>query len=159
MAVYKAAGIVPRTAQGKDDIKLRVIPYLFRLPSPLFKALLRRNLQGREASRTSMQEDFMFGRETEIQYLNGKVVDLGRQVGVPCPVNERMVALVERVTGAERTSATPSAMGPEEILKELGLSPQKGLFGSPVRLGLAVAVVCAIAIAATRARSDATSRL
>ncbi|MBV9324250.1 MAG: ketopantoate reductase family protein [Chloroflexi bacterium] len=40
------------------------------------------------------------GQPTEIDYLNGEVVRLGRQVGIPTPLNAQVVALVHEV---ERT--------------------------------------------------------
>jgi 2-dehydropantoate 2-reductase len=40
------------------------------------------------------------GRPTEIDYLNGEVVALGRRVDVPTPVN---IAIVELVHQVERT--------------------------------------------------------
>ncbi len=37
------------------------------------------------------------GRPTEIDYLNGEVVQLGKQVGVPTPLNAKIVGLVHHV--------------------------------------------------------------
>lgn len=47
---------------------------------------------------SSMQQDLMKGKKTEIDYLNGAVVELGRKYGIKCPVNE---ALVEIIKGME----------------------------------------------------------
>ena len=44
--------------------------------------------------RPSMLQDVMRGRRTEIDYLNGYVVDEGRRVGVKTPFNEAVVRLV-----------------------------------------------------------------
>jgi 2-dehydropantoate 2-reductase len=44
--------------------------------------------------RPSMLQDVMRGRRTEIDYLNGYVVDQGRRVGVKTPFNEMVVQLV-----------------------------------------------------------------
>jgi 2-dehydropantoate 2-reductase len=44
--------------------------------------------------RPSMLQDVMRGRRTEIDYLNGYVVDQGRRVGVKTPFNEKVVELV-----------------------------------------------------------------
>jgi len=41
-----------------------------------------------------MLQDVMRGRRTEIDYLNGYVVDEGRRVGVKTPFNEAVVRLV-----------------------------------------------------------------
>jgi 2-dehydropantoate 2-reductase len=44
--------------------------------------------------RPSMLQDVMRGRRTEIDYLNGYVVDQGRRVGVKTPFNDKVVELV-----------------------------------------------------------------
>jgi 2-dehydropantoate 2-reductase len=45
--------------------------------------------------RTSMYEDFNAGKETEIEYLNGHVVRLGREKGVQTPINLTLYGLVK----------------------------------------------------------------
>ncbi|HEY1335171.1 MAG TPA: ketopantoate reductase C-terminal domain-containing protein, partial [Myxococcaceae bacterium] len=53
----------------------------------------------------SMLQDFERGRATEIDFINGYVADLGRQLGVPTPVN---VAIVETVHAIEQGRRSPS---------------------------------------------------
>jgi len=48
----------------------------------------------RGGGRPSLLQDVMRGRRTEIDYLNGYVVDQGRRVGVKTPFNEKGVELV-----------------------------------------------------------------
>jgi len=57
------------------------------------------------ASRTiaSMRQDLMRGRPTEIDHMNGAVAELGRRVGIDCPVNASLAAIIramERCTMA-----------------------------------------------------------
>jgi 2-dehydropantoate 2-reductase len=47
------------------------------------------------ANRSSMLQDVERGRRTEIDALNGAIVELGRRVGVETPVNETLVAAVK----------------------------------------------------------------
>ena len=49
------------------------------------------------ASRTiaSMRQDLMRGRPTEIDHMNGAVVDLGQRTGIACPVNAALVAIIQ----------------------------------------------------------------
>ncbi len=47
------------------------------------------------AHRPSMLLDLSAGRRTEIDFINGKIVEYGRQAGVPTPYNAAMVALVK----------------------------------------------------------------
>ena len=52
--------------------------------------------KGLAGGRPSMLQDVMRGRRTEIDYLNGYVVDQGRRVGVKTPFNEMIVHLVHQ---------------------------------------------------------------
>lgn len=51
--------------------------------------------------RPSMGQDMVKGRRTEIEYLNGFVVDKGRQVGVATPANAALTDIVKRVEKGE----------------------------------------------------------
>ncbi len=52
---------------------------------------------------TSMYDDWKAGRLTEVDYLNGYVVKVGREHGVPTPVNETMTAIIKTITGRDRS--------------------------------------------------------
>ena len=52
---------------------------------------------------TSMYDDWKAGRPTEIDYLNGYIVRLGRELGVPTPVNEALTAMIKTITENEKT--------------------------------------------------------
>jgi 2-dehydropantoate 2-reductase len=43
----------------------------------------------------SMRQDLMRGRPTEIDFMNGAVVELGRRYGIDCPVNASLTALIK----------------------------------------------------------------
>jgi len=43
---------------------------------------------------SSMCQDIMKGKKTEISFLNGKIVELGKEHGIPTPINEAMVGLI-----------------------------------------------------------------
>lgn len=44
---------------------------------------------------SSMCQDILKGEKTEIDFLNGKIVELGRKHGIPTPVNETLVSLIK----------------------------------------------------------------
>jgi len=44
---------------------------------------------------SSMCQDLMKGKKTEIDFLNGKIVELGRKHRIPTPINETLVSLVK----------------------------------------------------------------
>jgi len=48
---------------------------------------------------SSMCQDVMKGNRTEIDFLNGKIVELGRKHHIPTPVNETMVSLIKFLEG------------------------------------------------------------
>ncbi len=50
---------------------------------------------------TSMYDDWKAGRPTEIDYLNGYIVEQGRKLGIPTPVNEALTAMIKAVTVKE----------------------------------------------------------
>ena len=49
-----------------------------------------------------MYDDWKAGRPTEIEYLNGYVARLGREHGVPTPVNDALTALIKTITEREK---------------------------------------------------------
>jgi 2-dehydropantoate 2-reductase len=46
-------------------------------------------------NRTSMFQDILRGRKTEINFLNGRIVELGRRHKIPTPVNEVLTQLIK----------------------------------------------------------------
>jgi 2-dehydropantoate 2-reductase len=45
-------------------------------------------------NRTSMLQDILGGRKTEIDFLNGRIVELGKKHKIPTPVNETLTQLI-----------------------------------------------------------------
>ena len=56
---------------------------------------------GGGAHRPSMGQDMVKGRRTEIEFLNGFIVDKGKEVGVPTPANAALTDIVKRVETGE----------------------------------------------------------
>jgi len=50
-----------------------------------------------KSARNSMLQDHLKGRKSEIDFLNGLVVQKGKQAGVPTPLNEAMVSLTRQI--------------------------------------------------------------
>jgi 2-dehydropantoate 2-reductase len=55
---------------------------------------------------SSMQQDLLKGRRTEIDFLNGGVVALGGRYGIDCPVNQALTMIIKAM---ERSAAPRSA--------------------------------------------------
>lgn len=73
---------------------------LLSLPGPilcLVTALLF-DVKGK----ASMWSDLHYNRKTEVDYLNGLVVDMGKEAGVPTPVNARLLELVRAAEVAKQ---------------------------------------------------------
>jgi 2-dehydropantoate 2-reductase len=49
---------------------------------------------------SSMHQDLMKGKRTEIEYLNGAVVRRGQSAGIPCPVNDALTSIIETLQRA-----------------------------------------------------------
>jgi len=46
---------------------------------------------------SSMHQDLIKGKKTEIDYLNGAVIELGKKYGIKCPVNEGLVMIIKEM--------------------------------------------------------------
>lgn len=68
--------------------------------------------------KSSMAQDVTKGRKTEIEFMNGYVVDRGREAGVPTPVNAAIVEVVKDID-AGRIKPDPSNV--ERVLAAAGL--------------------------------------
>jgi 2-dehydropantoate 2-reductase len=66
---------------------------------------LRNTQQRSEQQRPSMGQDMQKGRRTEIDFINGLIVERGRELGRPAPTHEKLIAAVKRV---ELGGAAPS---------------------------------------------------
>ena len=56
---------------------------------------------GASEGRPSLLQDALKGRRTEVEYLNGLIVEKGKQVGVEAPANAAIAALVKKVEMGE----------------------------------------------------------
>jgi 2-dehydropantoate 2-reductase len=76
------------------------------LKVPLAPDIAEKTIQATQAIRdihTSMYDDWKAGRPTEIDSLNGYIVRKGRELGIPTPVNEALMAMVKAVTEREKS--------------------------------------------------------
>jgi 2-dehydropantoate 2-reductase len=56
---------------------------------------------GGGAHRPSMGQDMVKGRRTEIEFLNGFIVDRSKEIGIPTPANTALTDIVKRVERGE----------------------------------------------------------
>jgi 2-dehydropantoate 2-reductase len=72
------------------------------LPADMAERVVKATQEIRDIH-TSMYDDWKAGRQTEIAYLNGYIVQKGRELGIPTPVNEAMTAMIKTITEKEKT--------------------------------------------------------
>lgn len=100
LAVTKAAGVAPVTS----PLPAFLLPFVLRLPDPVFRILAARMLKIDPQARSSMWEDLQQRRRTEIDYLQGAIVRLAAQHGRRAPLSERIAALVRAAEAAQQGS-------------------------------------------------------
>lgn len=83
LQVLRAHGIRPVST---TPVSVGMIPMILRLPTPLFTRIAASMLTIDAQARTSMALDLMGGRKTEIDALQGEVVRMGREAGLPTPI-------------------------------------------------------------------------
>ena len=91
LRVTRAAGIALPPIEG---VRPRTIPFILRLPDWLFGIVARQMLAIDPTATSSMAEDLAAGRPTEIDYLQGAVVQLAGAHATVAPISEAIVALV-----------------------------------------------------------------
>jgi len=97
LSVLRAAGIRPAKLRG---VPVGLMPKVLRLPTPLVRLVTRAQLRVDPEARSSMWEDLTRGRKTEVDFLNGEIVQLAERSGVAAPLNRRLVELVREAEEA-----------------------------------------------------------
>jgi len=113
LAVLDAAGQQTASLQG---VPAAWMPRILRLPSPLVRLVAAARMRVDPRARSSMWEDLQKRRITEVPYLNGEIVALAQKVGVPAPLNARIVQLVHE---AESAGAGSPGYSAEELWARL----------------------------------------
>lgn len=113
LAALRAAGIAPARL---TRVRPGAIPTLLRLPTWLYARLALRTLRIDPAARSSMAEDLDAGRPTEIDEIDGAVVELATHHRVPAPVCGRVIELVREAERGGRRSYTGA-----ELRRAVGL--------------------------------------
>merc|ERR1711862_806709 len=88
-----------------------IITKILKLPTFLYLITARSSLQVDEDAKSSMWDDLSSGRETEIDYLNGIIIHLGKKANFPTPLNQKVYDLIKK---AEANGKSPR-YSPEEL--------------------------------------------
>jgi 2-dehydropantoate 2-reductase len=84
-------------------ISAHLLPKILSLPNFIFKILSRKMLKIDPVARSSMQDDLIAGRSTEVDWINGEVVKLADQLNTQAPINALLIKLIKQaeVSGSE----------------------------------------------------------
>ena len=96
LRLLRRAGIVPAKV---GPLPPRLVPLAIGSPDWMFRQLFARRWKIDAKARSSMADDLLSGRVTEVGQLNGEVVRLADSLGLDAPINRRIVALVRRAEG------------------------------------------------------------
>lgn len=107
--VFTAAGVVSRVPIA---VPAGMLPSVMRLPTPVFRRLARAVMRVDADGTSSMNDDLVRGRPTEIDILQGEVVRMGRYLGVETPACAHIVELVHEAerAGPDRRRWTGKAL-------------------------------------------------
>lgn len=113
--IDEARGIIENA--GIEVIKVGKVPpklitKILRLPNFAFQSIAKGMLKIDPQARSSMWEDLHGGRNTEIDYINGAVIDLAKKNNMEAPINSYIVSLVKQ---AFAEGQSPALSG-EELL-------------------------------------------
>lgn len=93
-SLVKIAGVEPElllAAGTGDEVAYNAVTEKF------FAAMERRS----DSQRPSMAQDINKGRKTEIDQLNGFIVERAKKHGIATPVNEAIIAVIKRIEAGE----------------------------------------------------------
>lgn len=112
LGVLRKNGITPVST---TPASISLIPWILRLPTPLFTRVAASMLTIDAQARTSMALDLMAHRSTEIDALQGLVIEMGHAVGLPTPINTMVAELVQtaEIAGEGLPHVTVKAMRAE----------------------------------------------
>jgi len=113
--VIESAGIKTAPVPG---VPLSLIKTMVKMPLLVSSFVVKSKTRslGKTPVLTSTLQSIRRGRSTEIDYLNGEIVNLGKQNDVPTPLNSLVVELVHQV------ESTGEFLAVDELTRRLGLA-------------------------------------
>ncbi|MEX0340149.1 MAG: 2-dehydropantoate 2-reductase [Arenibacterium sp.] len=96
LSVLKSTG---QKVEKATSVPTGMLPFILRLPTPLFRRVAAKMLKVDPSARTSMSYDLDAGRPTEVDALQGEVIALGERIGLPTPINRAVAEVVRSFEG------------------------------------------------------------
>ena len=99
--VCAAGNIKIEPVQGKDIVKL--LDYKNRFKKAISLFIIPIAIRKHAKLKASMLQDLEKNKKTEVDAINGVASAFGRKVGVPTPMNDKVVEIVHRIEDGELT--------------------------------------------------------
>ena len=109
LRIVKAEGLEP---VSMSPLPASFTPFVLKLPDFLFQRVAASMVKIDPKARSSMWEDLQRGRRTEIDHLQGLIVDLAKRHGLKAPLSTRIVSLIRNAEQADQGSP---GLTPEQI--------------------------------------------
>lgn len=101
--VCAAGNIRIEPVQGKDIVKL--LDYKGRIKKAISFFIIPIAIRKHALLKASMLQDLENGKKTEVDAINGVVSSYGRKVGIPTPMNDKVVEIIHRIEEGELTAS------------------------------------------------------
>ncbi len=129
LKVLKAAGIRPAKSTSAPP---HFIPHILRLPTPLFPRIASQMLTIDPKARSSMWDDLNQGRLTEVDALQGAILDLAAQHKIAMPL---MTKILDLIKSAEAAGAGSPGLSPLDLRPDQACRPGGSRYGRPDKEG------------------------
>mgnify|MGYP003826510007 FL=1 len=96
----RRGGIKIEPIQGKDVVKL--LDYNNGFKQKLSFMIIPIAIKKHRLIRASMLQDIEKGKPCEVEAINGVVSDYGKKVGVPTPINDKVIELIHEIEEGKR---------------------------------------------------------
>jgi 2-dehydropantoate 2-reductase len=110
LAILKANGITPAKTTSAPP---KALPFILRLPTPIFRRVAAKMLTIDPKARSSMWDDLTKRRQTEVDALQGVIIDLAAKAGMAAPLNTRIRALIRE---AEAAGNGPPGLAAQDVM-------------------------------------------
>ncbi len=100
----------------------KYIPFVLSLPNFLFNLVANKMLAIDPTVRTSMWWDLSQGKKTEIDYLNGSIVNSGKTIGTASPVNTTIINLIKQIEKDNELNIPRKGISSQELYKKVKAS-------------------------------------
>jgi len=92
LVVLKAAGIKPAKV---TPLPTHCLPFIVSLPNWIYMLLAKNITNMDPKAKSSMAQDLAKGKATEIDYLSGELISLGKKVNIATPENDRVYQAIK----------------------------------------------------------------